>query len=174
MPLPDAYASCLVRINLKKSPAADGAHTGGCCCFVLKGVITTDYSTNTSISAKTAVLKCLIMTDYPTNTSISAKTAVLKCLIMTDYPTNTSTSAKTPVLKCLITTDYPTNTSISAKIAAVTSTVEALCVREGKVMSAYKGTASELTLLSKLIQTQRAHTYDSINKLIQHQTAKHL
>ena len=111
MPLPDAYASCLVRINLKKSPAADGAHTGGCCCFVLKGVITTDYSTNTSISAK---------------------------------------------------------------IAAVTSTVEALCVREGKVMSAYKGTASELTLLSKLIQTQRAHTYDSINKLIQHQTAKHL
>ena len=153
MPLPDAYASCLVRINLKKSPAADGAHTGGCCCFVLKGVITTDYSTNTSISAKTAVLKCLIMTDYPTNTS---------------------TSAKTPVLKCLITTDYPTNTSISAKIAAVTSTVEALCVREGKVMSAYKGTASELTLLSKLIQTQRAHTYNSINKLIQHQTAKHL
>ena len=112
MPLPDAYASCLVRINLKKSPAADGAHTGGCCCFVLKGVI---------------------MTDYSTNTSISAKTAVLKCLIMTDYPTNTSTSAKTPVLKCLITTDYPTNTSISAKIAAVTSTVEALCFREGKV-----------------------------------------
>ena len=58
MLLPDAYmyASCLVRINLKKSPAADGAHTCGCCCFVLKCVVTIDYPTNTSISAKTAAV----------------------------------------------------------------------------------------------------------------------